>query len=271
MSSKNKTWTQNLAKSWGKWTPPDRPSPGEMKVYEDILKKILLKKKKPNVLVFGSTSEFRDLYAKYKLSCTVVDYRKENYEAMGTLMKRKKHKETLITKDWRTVSPKQKFDLIVGDFCINVLSKKDQPKFIKNISKMLKTDGLCMLKTFVRYDCERGDLAKALHFYRTKMKHRPILETVMAPMFKTAYDYKKEEGTFPGVWKNFLKLYKNKKMRKSELDYFEDLDIKNMSLKVYIPLFQDIIKVIEGNATLHGVRFGEEWFSSDVPILVIKK
>ncbi|OGH90678.1 MAG: hypothetical protein A2479_01060 [Candidatus Magasanikbacteria bacterium RIFOXYC2_FULL_39_8] len=271
MSSKNKTWTENIATSWGKWTPPDRPSPGEMRVYEDFLKQILSKKKKPNVMVLGSTSEFRDLYAKYKVPCTVVDYRKENYEAMGTLMKRKKYKETLLTEDWRTMNPKQKFDLILGDYCINVLFKKDQPEFVKNISRILKPDGLCMIKTFVRYDSEPGDLAQALHFYRTKKKDRPILETIMAPMFKNAYDYKKEQGTFPGVWNNFVKLYKNKKMKKEEIDYFESLDLENIPLKFYIPLFQDIIKIIEQNAGLYGVRYGGEWFSTDVPILIMKK
>ena len=136
---------------------------------------------------------------------------------------------------------------------------------------MLKPDGLCMLKTFVRFDNERGDLAEALHIYRTKKKDRPILETVMTPMFKSVYDYKKEETLFSDLWKNFLRLYKNKKIKKDELDYFDSLDLKNINLKVYIPYFQDIIKMIEKNASLSGVEFGGESFSTDVPILKIKK
>lgn len=271
MSKKQKTWTQQLAESWDKWHAPDRPSPGELKVYEEYLKNILKKKKRPNVMVLGSTSELRDLYAKYKLSCSVVDYREENYEAMGLLMKRKKFKEKLIQKDWRTIRTKEKYDLILGDYCFNVLSKKDQAKFIKNISRMLKPDGLCMIKTFVRYDSDRGDLAKSLHYYRTKKKHRPILETIMAPMFKYSYDFKKEECSFPNVWKKFVKLYKNDKMKKEEYDYFSSLHLKDIPLKVYIPHIQDILKFIEENSNLYGIRFGGEWFSRDVPILVFKK
>ena len=38
MKKVKKTWTKNLASLWGNWTPPDRPSPGEMKVYENYLK-----------------------------------------------------------------------------------------------------------------------------------------------------------------------------------------------------------------------------------------
>ena len=87
---------------------------------------------------------------------------------------------------------KEKYDLILGDFCINVLPKEGQSVFIKNISYHLKPDGLCMLKTIVRYDANRGDLAKSLQIYRTQKKHRPILETIMAPMFKYSYNFKKE-------------------------------------------------------------------------------
>ncbi len=271
MSTQDKTWTQNLAEGWGLWTPPDRPSLGEMAVYEEVLQDILKKKKDPNVMVLGSTSEFRDLYAKYELPCTVVDYQKENYEAMGTLMERKPYKETLITEDWRTFQREEKYDLILGDYCYNVLPKEDQGAFVKNLSQLLSLDGFCMIKTFVRYDGEKGNLAKSLEYYRTEKKNRPILETIMAPMFKYAYDFEKEEGEFPVVWKNFQALYAEGKMEKDELDYFARLDLDNISLKVYIPYFQDILKVIEQHATLFGTRFGGEWFSTDVPILIFKK
>jgi len=270
-STQQKTWTESLAKSWARWTPPDRPSPGELRVYEDELQRILEKKKKPNVMALGSTSEFRDLYAKYKLPCTVVEYRQENYDALGLLMPRKKYKETLLVADWRTCQTKQKYDLILGDYCINVIPKKDQAVFIGNLSRMLSPSGMCMIKTFVRYNNERGDLQKSAQFFYKKMKHRPVLETLMAPMFKSAYDYSKEEFAFPDVWRNLQALYRKKKLKKRELDYFASLGLDQISLKVYIPLFQDIIKMIEAHATLYGVRFGGEWFSVDVPIIMFKK
>ena len=266
-----KSWTKTIADTWSKWTPPDRPSPGELKIYDEALRQILKRNPKPKVMVLGSTSEFRDLYAKYKLPCTVVDYSRDNYFALGTLMKRKAYNETLITGDWRTFKPKEKYDLILGDYCVNVLPKKDQAKFIRHMADILSPDGLCMLKTFVRYDSERPDLAEALKFYRTKMKRRPILETLMAPMFKSVYDFKKEETLFTDLWRKFVSLKKTGKIKKSEFDYFTSLNLGNIPLRVYIPFFPDIIRLISANAKLHSVRFGGEWFSLDVPILVIKK
>jgi hypothetical protein len=131
--------------------------------------------------------------------------------------------------------------------------------------------GMCMIKTFVRYDDERGDLQKSVQFFYKKMKHRPVLEALMAPMFKSAYDYSREEFAFPDVWRNLQALYRKKKLKKREFDYFASLGLDQISLKVYIPLFHDLIKTIEANATLHGVRFGGEWFSVDVPIIMFKK
>lgn len=271
MSADTKTWTESPAKFWAKWTPPDRPSPGEIRVYEEVLQQIMRKKKRPHVMVLGSTSEFRDLYSAYRLPCTVVDYRKENYEALGLLMKRRQYRESLLIQDWLTMRPKQKFDLILGDYCINVIPKERQTQFIKSLSRILASGGLCMIKTFVRYDSERGNLAKSLHFYRTQKKHRPILETIMAPMFKYVYDFKKEQASLPDIHRVFLRLYKQKKMKKDEWDYFVSLNLEGISLKVYIPYFLDIIKVIESNASLYGVRYGGDWFSTDVPILMFKK
>lgn len=271
MPNKNKTWSRELANQWTKWTPPDRPSEGEMRVYEEFLQRMLAKKKKLHVMVLGSTSEFRNLFAKYSLPATVVDYAKENYYALGSLMKRKPYRETLVVKDWRTMKLKGKYDLILGDFCINVLPKEDQSVFIKNLAHHLTQEGLCMLKTFVRYDANRGDLTKSLTFYRTQKKHRPILETIMAPMFKYSYNFKKETTRVFDVWNNFLKLYRQKKIRKEELNYFASLKLGEIRLEVYIPYLLDILKVIESNARLYGIRFGGEWFSIDVPILIITK
>ena len=271
MKPTSQDWTNALAEAWARWTPPDRPSPGELAVYEETLQWLLARKKRPRVMVLGSTSEFRDLYAKYRLPCTVVEYKKENYHALGTLMKRESYRETLVLGDWRAVKQQAKYDLILGDYCVNVLPKQDQPNFIANLSRLLSIDGYAMLKTFVRYAAERGDLAERLRFYRTKMKHRPILETVMAAMFKSAYDFEKEVGLFPDIWKIFERLFQEKKMTKAEFSYFESLNFPKITLQVYIPLFHDILTVIDANARLHGVRFGGEWFSRDVPIFVFQK
>lgn len=271
MSKDKKLWKAALTNSWNKWTPPDRPSPGELAVYEESLKRILQKKKNPKLMVLGSTSEFRDLFAKYKLPCTVVDYREENYVSMSTLMRAKKYKEKLLTQDWRVLRTVEKYDLVLGDFCVNVLSKADLPKLVSSVAGILNKDGICMLKTFVRYDDKKGDLAKSLEFYRTKKKDRPILETVMATMFKSAYNYETESGDFKIIWQNFVKLYEEKKMKKDEFDYFSSLKLGEITLKYYIPYFEDLLKIVEKNASLLGVRYGGEWFSTDVPILIFKK
>ncbi len=266
-----KTWTKTIADTWNLWTPPDRPSPGELAEYETVLQAIIKIKKNPQLLVLGSTSEFRDLAAKYKVGCTVVEYCRDNYEILGSLMRRKKYQEHLVVGDWRTVKMSKKFDLIIGDFCFGVVPKADHPKFIKNIARLLKPDGQCMLKTFVRYDAERGDLAASLAWYRKYKKHRPILESIMAPMFKYAYNFKKEEGTFPQVWNNFVTLFKQKKMTRAELDYFRKFKMDELPLKFYIPWLPGLLKNIKINATLVAVIYSQDWFAIDVPIVVFKR
>jgi hypothetical protein len=271
MAESKKTWVSSLARSWNKWTPPDRPSPGEMAVYEEVLQGMLKKNKKPAIAVLGSTSEFRDLAAKYKLPCTVIEYNPTNYDALGSLMKRKKFKEKLVVGDWRTFKTPARFDLMLGDFCLNVILKKDVEAFVKNIERHLTPTGVCMLKTFARYDAERGSLAGRLKFYRTKKKHRPILESVMASMFKSVYNYKKEVGTFVDLWQKFLALQKNKLINAREFAYFKSLNLGAIPIKYYIPYLPELLEVVRAHATLLGVRYGNDWFALDVPIVVFRR
>ncbi|MBI3274336.1 MAG: hypothetical protein HYZ69_04290, partial [Candidatus Colwellbacteria bacterium] len=85
MTTDKKTWTKTIADTWNLWTPPDRPSQGELAEYEAALRAIIKTKKNPQLLVLGSTSEFRDLAARYKVECTVVEYRPDNYDILGSL------------------------------------------------------------------------------------------------------------------------------------------------------------------------------------------
>lgn len=132
-----------FAKKWAKTLPPARPSLGDLRAYNQLLKPVSQKIK--TALVLGATPELRDLLAKYKFKVSLVDNNINMIKALSLLRKRKT-KEQIFLADWRKKFTNQKFDLIVSDTGINMLSWVDWPRTFKNIQNMLTKDGVSLQK-----------------------------------------------------------------------------------------------------------------------------
>ena len=88
MGTQKATWNNYLAITWDKYLPPIRPYVEECEIFKAYLN-IFIKQngKTPKVLILGSTPELRDVAYSCGIEPVVVDYSKDNYEAMGTLCK----------------------------------------------------------------------------------------------------------------------------------------------------------------------------------------
>ena len=122
-------------------TPPITPSKEDMKVIEIYLKKILKNNKEPKILILGCTINYRKLFAKYKISVTMVDVNKEMYKMNTSVLKNIKRKEKFVLGNWVDVKLNKKYDLILGDFVVNNIALSERNKFFRNIKKHLKDDG----------------------------------------------------------------------------------------------------------------------------------
>lgn len=144
----------HLAKTWGKnITPPSIPCKAQIKIWDEILKKIIKEKKKPRALILGATPEIRDLCLKNNFETITCDVNPDMIEGMKYLMKCKDYsQEKTIVIDWLKMKlPKDSLDVIIGDAFLNQLSNaKDVEKLIKNISHLLKPRGLLLMREVVR-------------------------------------------------------------------------------------------------------------------------
>jgi hypothetical protein len=133
---------KKMAESWKKWTPPAKPSKGEIGFFEQELRRLIKKNKKLRVLVLGATPEFRDLLAKYKINTTLVDINKDSIAAMTSLMTRKNPQEKALLSDWVSMSfPKDHFDLVLSDSAQDNIKFSEFKKFFEKIYLLLKPGG----------------------------------------------------------------------------------------------------------------------------------
>jgi len=139
-----KGWTKRwktIAEVWPDLRPPVRPSKGEMRIYERYLKQIIKQKgNKLTALLFGLTTEIRDLLAKYGIFVTMIDVNPEMVKVTKSLCLRKNRKEKVVIDDWLKFNLNKKFDIILGDHVFGNVDFKKQQRFWKQIKKHLKSD-----------------------------------------------------------------------------------------------------------------------------------
>jgi len=234
---------------WQKAEPPWRPSRGEINLYEKIIKKVMRKNKNPKALVLGSTSEIRDLLAKYKnIETTVIDLNLPVHRAVSRLMKRKNLRERLVVADWLKMPlPSCYFDLVFGHGNFENIKIKKHDLFYQNISQVLKKDGLtiiarsCLETAFrrpVNFEYVIRKYKKDPQFFKNFQNRVWILYRLVSQ--PGVYDHQAQGVKFHVLMRKLLKEAKkqglsNKEMRNlqwmPELDpytYYVEVDIKSL-------------------------------------------
>ena len=149
-------WNKDLALLWTRNLPPCRPSFSEMYIYTKYLRKKQKKypDRKIQLLILGSSAEFRDWGHQENMNVTIIDCSEEYHNTIKREMKHKHAEETLILNRWQDMSFHKEFDLIVGDLIIGNLYPNEVPPFLERIKDALMDDGYFMTKSFFRKDLE---------------------------------------------------------------------------------------------------------------------
>jgi len=124
---------------------------GIMKIYKQLLKKAIRKKKNFRALVLGATPESRDLVLSLRGELVTVDISWEMIEKASSLMKyQNSPKEIIVKANWLNNPIKDNyFDVILGDGVTLHLSWRDQSKFFKELRHLLKRRGFVILREAV--------------------------------------------------------------------------------------------------------------------------
>jgi hypothetical protein len=124
---------------WSKLKHPIVPGRESISIYKKLIKKYIKGKK---ALLLGPTWQIRDMLAKMKFHVTCVDISSQVLEFHNRMCKVKKRNEKILVNDWLKYSPKEKYDLVIGDAANFQFSEENYPKFFKKVASWLKPDGV---------------------------------------------------------------------------------------------------------------------------------
>lgn len=137
-----KEYWLHTAQNRYKMKPPIRPSPGDLKIYDQFLHNAVKNQKTAKILILGSTPELRDLAAKYTKEVTVVDVNLEMILAMTKLMRKKNPSEIWVKTSWLSMPLSHNYyDVILGDGVVNNVAWSEVNIFWKHLAEVLKPNG----------------------------------------------------------------------------------------------------------------------------------
>ncbi len=144
----------DYAQIWDKFPVPARPSEEELV----LLKKEISQIPHENVLILGSTIEYRSLCKSLGISPYVADFEKSNYETLTSYSEEKFDDEKFLETDWLEIETENKYDVIIGHRAINVVGKEMLRTFFEKMHKSLKPGGVFYCKGNVLYEGEVDQL-----------------------------------------------------------------------------------------------------------------
>ena len=259
-------WGVELAREWRKFYPPSRPSKSELAVYESYIGAL---SKESVSMLMGSTPDIRDMFAREQKKVYVIDWSEHNYNALKYLMKEKNtDNEVFISQDWRTMNFDIKFDFIIGDLALLVLTREDSIKVIGRISASLQRNGTSIQRMWIRNHRKPYSLEYLIKIYKMKPKNENLFSWLELPLLFHTYDYQKEECTAQHCYEILQDYYKQNKISKEILETFEPF--KHLNPPLNIPLKSEFENSLKKCFEIENVKYGNNCFSENAPIYVLK-
>lgn len=266
-------WGKELAKIWTNYLPPCRPSWSEMVIYTRYLRKIQSRKcnKKLNLLVLGSTSEFRDWGYEEDLNVTVIDKSTDYHNQIKWELKHKNIHEKFIHQRWQDMMFENEFDLIVGDLVIGNLAREEMPIFLKNVQNALRKGGFFMTKSFLKKDkCTIRNLYAIFIEYKKRNLNLHPFPAMIYDIALCCMDHNTGILNFKHMYNEISKLHKSGLIDNDLFDKFNHLGWqKNMKFEFWIPTITEWEKMVNKYLRIYGKEYSENIYSDNFPIYII--
>lgn len=143
---------ETIAAEWEKYKGYTiRPLPSTLSYYEDLL---AFGSRKTRFMIYGGTPELRSVFQKRDYPVTLVDRSPEMVQAMGLLTRNQTFfsgNENYIQTDWLNLGClRQKFDILIGDDAINMVSWPQFKQFLQQAWLSLRPGGLFICHLLVK-------------------------------------------------------------------------------------------------------------------------
>ncbi len=148
----------NYAQVWDKFPVPARPTKKEIEYLEKEIRDKMSDPSKAELLILGSTIEYRFLCKRLRIVPNVTDYVKENYDILSQYSKEKFPDEHFMEVDWLKINEKEKYDFILGHRIFNCVPHNRVGDMFKIMHDALKPGGTYFCKGNVRFKGEENRL-----------------------------------------------------------------------------------------------------------------
>jgi SAM-dependent methyltransferase len=144
-----RVWPPALVDFWRNYVPPCRPSRFDLDLGSSFLEEVRARNdRKPEVLILGSTNEFRDWAFEERCRVTVVDNSQQFHDRISQDRRHPSGSETFILRDWLDLTFQDRFDLVLGDLVVGNIWSPELPKFLSVIYNSLAPGGCFQTKSF---------------------------------------------------------------------------------------------------------------------------
>ncbi|MBT3834830.1 hypothetical protein HOF56_01130 [Candidatus Peribacteria bacterium] len=259
----------DYAQIWNKFPVPARPSKEELEFLEKEISHI----PHENLLILGSTIEYRSICKHFGIQPDVADFDQSNYEILTSYSKEKFENENFLATDWLEIDDENKYDIIIGHRAINVVGKEVLQQFFKRMHKALKPGGVFYCKGNILYNNEEECFNELLDKWAfAKNRKHPLFSYIEVNLYFYTAD-KDGYVVYPETRKVVDQLVADK--RCSQEDYNLIKMLVSMSEEAR---FRGLIHEKEIRDIISNVGFSEsEWIVLDkdicqnMPILKLRK
>lgn len=166
------TASWSYAELWNKYPIPSRPDSEELAIEE---KEIYISGKKPqdiNLMVLGSTIEYRSLCKRLGIIPYVVDFAQENFDALTSYSNEKFEHEHFVEADWLQINYDNFFDYILGHRPFNVIRHDQVITLFEKMHASLKSGGVFFCRGNVKFLEDKDQLSSIIDTWAFA-EHRP--------------------------------------------------------------------------------------------------
>lgn len=269
-------WGENLAEKWTRMVGPSRPTISELYVYTKYAHQ-LMKKKSANLdlLVLGSTPEFRDWGYEENMNVTVMDYSRSYHRTISKELRHKdivaKRTETVLFDKWQNLDFSNKFDIIIGDLVIGNISHGDLSPFLQKCSNALKKDGLFLGKSFFPpRNYKIIDPKQLVEDYYCGTPWHPY----SAFAFDLSMYVRDNNGyiNFKEQYEQLEILLEKGVLKKETLNSFVDVGWKDdMHFGFYVPEIDEYESALNKYFIVDDIEYGIDCYSVNFPLYIARK
>lgn len=265
-------WNGRLALIWTKMVGPSRPTISEMAIYDKWAKRLQkITDRRLNLLVLGSTPEFRDWGFENDFNITVMDCNSDYHDEIFREIRHKCIKEQYLCCKWQDMDLEDKFDIIIGDLVIGNIPPNDLEGFIWRVSKALTKNGLFLGKSFYKKKDYIAPTPEELirSFYNNSPCH---------PYSALAYDLtincidKDNMLSFPKQYALLKKLNQQGVLSDDTFEYFKNVGWDcDMDFLFHVPILEEYEALLEKYLHIYAIEYGNEVYSDRFPLHIVCK